>query len=105
MAKISHRASCLLCSVCRLYSESIRLVELAFDPSPLFSILLAGHRWSNISLLLGSWIYFIYNCQVMHDPTTFNSNYLYVYGDIMYFLSSVSYDEPQPQSPPPFLEP
>ena len=41
-------------------------------------------------MITGSVIYFIYNVQIIRDPTTYVTNYLYTYGDIVYFMASVS---------------
>ena len=46
---------------------------------------------ANIFILVPSIIYVIYNVQIYLDPTTFGANFLYVQGDILYFVGSLFY--------------
>lgn len=44
-----------------------------------------------LSTTIASIIYFIYNIQINVQPEQYGTNYLYTYGDILYFLGSCYY--------------
>jgi hypothetical protein len=40
---------------------------------------------------ISSFVYMVYNIQINVDPTQYGTNYLYTYGDIVYFVGSCYY--------------
>lgn len=47
--------------------------------------------WANAGIVIPSIVYLAYNVQVINDPTQYGSNFLYVTGDLLYFLGAIAY--------------
>jgi len=47
--------------------------------------------WANAGIVIPSIIYLVYNVQVINDPSQYGSNFMYVTGDLLYFLGAIAY--------------